>query len=103
MGSVAMAALQPDYVSWKREACSEGRSMESTRQPGVKTEQQNFMESGRLLQQYGCSAPRFAGAPDALYERHLKSDNVVESETSDARERYARSRSAPTLMRPALA
>ena len=26
--------------------------------------------------------------PDALYERHLKSDNVVEFESSDARERY---------------
>ena len=58
--------------------------MESTRQPGVKAEQQ----SRRFLQQYSCSAPRFAGVPDALYERHLKSDNVVESQSSDSRERY---------------
>ena len=62
--------------------------MESIRQPGVEAEQQNSAKSGRLLQKYGCSAPRFAGAPDALYERHLKSDNVVEFESSDARERY---------------
>jgi hypothetical protein len=75
--------------------------MKSIRQPGVNARRQNSAENGRLLQK--CNAPRFAGAPDALYERHLKSDNFVESETSDARERYARSRSAPTLMRPALA
>ena len=42
----------------------------------------------RLLQKYGCSAPRFAGAPDALYERHLKSDKSSSFESSDARERY---------------
>ena len=28
------------------------------------------------------------GAPDALYERHLKFDNVVEPQSSDPRERY---------------
>jgi glycogen phosphorylase len=62
--------------------------MESVGQPGVEAEQQNSVESERLLQKYGCSAPGFAGAPDALFERHLKSENVVESESSDARERY---------------
>ena len=41
-----------------------------------------------LLRSYGCSAPRFAGSPDALYERHLKFDNVVEPQSADARERY---------------
>ena len=40
------------------------------------------------LLSYGCSAARFAGAPDALYERHLKFDNISEPESSDARERY---------------
>src|SRR5271166_6876093 len=83
-----MAALQSYNVGWKRKACSEGRSMESIRQPGVEAEQQNSTERGQLLQKYGCSAPRFAGTPDALYERHLKSDNVVESQSSDPRERY---------------
>jgi len=62
--------------------------MERIRRPGVNAEQQNSVESGPFLQTYGCSALRFAGAPDALYERHLKSDNLVESESSNARERY---------------
>jgi starch phosphorylase len=61
--------------------------MESSRQASEQTEQ-NSVESVRFLQQYGCSASRFAGSPDALYERHLKSDNVVESQSSDPRERY---------------
>ena len=30
----------------------------------------------------------FAGAPDALYERHLKFDNIVDPPAADARERY---------------
>jgi hypothetical protein len=47
-----------------------------------------FLDSMATLQQYSCSAQRFAGTPDALYERHLKSDNVVESQSSDSRERY---------------
>ncbi len=42
----------------------------------------------KLLQQYGVGAARFAGRPDALYNRHLKFDNVVEPQSSDARERY---------------
>jgi starch phosphorylase len=40
------------------------------------------------LQQYGVRSTAFAGSPNALYERHLKFDNVVEIESSDARERY---------------
>jgi starch phosphorylase len=45
-------------------------------------------ERDRLLQRHGEGSLRFEGAPDALYERHLKFDNVVELESSDARERY---------------
>ena len=41
-----------------------------------------------ILQSYGCGAARFAGAPDALYERHLKFDNVVDPPAADTRERY---------------
>src|SRR5271166_3642106 len=41
-----------------------------------------------LLRGYGCAASRFAGDPDALYERHLKCDDVVAPETADARERF---------------
>src|SRR5579872_70029 len=45
-------------------------------------------DGDRSLQRYGLGSTRFAGAPDALYERRLKFDNVVEPESSDARERY---------------
>jgi starch phosphorylase len=41
-----------------------------------------------ILQQYGVGSTPFAGSPDALYERHLKFDNIVELESSDARERF---------------
>jgi glycogen phosphorylase len=44
--------------------------------------------SAGLLLSYGVEATAFAGQPNALYERHLKFDNVVELENSDARERY---------------
>ena len=46
------------------------------------------LSSGKTLDQYGLGGARFAGAPDALYERHLKFDNVVEPESSNSRERY---------------
>jgi glycogen phosphorylase len=45
-------------------------------------------ESDKLLQRYGVGSTRFAGAPDALYNRHLKFDNVVEPESADPRERF---------------
>ena len=45
-------------------------------------------DEAAILSGYGCGTLRFAGAPDALYERHLKFDNVVEPESADQRERY---------------
>ena len=41
-----------------------------------KAEQGSF-DADKLLRQYGVGSTRFAGTPDALYERHLKFDNVV--------------------------
>ena len=52
-----------------------------------KAKQVSF-DADTVLQQYGVGSTRFAGAPDALYERHLKFDNVVEPDSSDPRERY---------------
>jgi Carbohydrate phosphorylase len=46
------------------------------------------IDEAAVLKSYGCGAPRFAGDPDALYERHLKSDDVVAPELADAREHY---------------
>src|SRR5271155_1047087 len=45
-------------------------------------------DAAALLKSYAISAALFSGAPDALYERHLKYDNIVEPETANNRERY---------------
>jgi starch phosphorylase len=50
--------------------------------------ERDLLGADKALQQYGVGSTRFAGSPDALYERHLKFDNVVEPESSDSRERY---------------
>ena len=45
-------------------------------------------DAAAILKNYAITAALFAGAPDALYERHLKYDNIVEPETANTRERY---------------
>ena len=52
------------------------------------TMERDLPSAEEALQQYGVESTAFAGSPNALYERHLKFDNVVELESSDARERY---------------
>jgi starch phosphorylase len=41
-----------------------------------------------LLEQYGCGPIRFSGNNDALYERHLLFDDVIDPVDADARERF---------------
>src|SRR4051794_9530358 len=41
-----------------------------------------------LRQQYGCGPTEFAGSPNALYERHLLFDQVVDIQSAGARDRY---------------
>ena len=41
-----------------------------------------------LLDQYGCGPIRFSGHQDALYERHLLFDNVIDPASAGARERF---------------
>ena len=41
-----------------------------------------------LLERYGCGPISLAGNRDALYERHLTFDNVVDSQAAGPRERY---------------
>ena len=48
----------------------------------------SLLPSGKTLDQYGLGGARFAGAPDALFERRLRFDNIVEPETANTRERY---------------
>src|SRR5512132_346297 len=45
-------------------------------------------DTKKLLEQYGCGPIQFTGSADALYERHLLFDNVVDPPAVDARERY---------------
>ena len=42
----------------------------------------------KLLEQYGCGPFQFSGKDDALYERHLIFDNVVDLQSADQRERF---------------
>jgi glycogen phosphorylase len=45
-------------------------------------------EFAELIQPYGCGPVRFSGADEALYERHLVFDNVMEMSAIGARERF---------------
>jgi len=45
-------------------------------------------ELSKLIEQYGCGPVRFAGTDEALYERHLIFDNVMEAAEIGARERF---------------
>ena len=51
-------------------------------------QQQRTDDLPRLLKQYGCGPVEFTGADDALYERHLLFDHVVNVKAADVRERY---------------
>jgi starch phosphorylase len=41
-----------------------------------------------LLDQYGCGPIQFSGTKDALYERHLIFDHVLDPKTADPREQF---------------
>ncbi len=41
-----------------------------------------------LLEQYGCGPIRFSGDSDALYERHLLFDDIIDPAAAGARERF---------------
>jgi hypothetical protein len=43
-------------------------------------------ELSKLIEQYGCGPVQFTGTNDALYERHLVFDNVMDAAAIDARE-----------------
>ena len=52
-----------------------------------------------LLEQYGCGPIQFSGSEDALYERHLLFDDVVDPLAAGARERFeAAARSVRDVM-----
>jgi glycogen phosphorylase len=45
-------------------------------------------ELSKLIQRYGCGPVQFTGTNDALYERHLVFDNVMDAAAIGARERF---------------
>ena len=45
-------------------------------------------EISKLLSQYGCGPIQFVGADNALYERHLLFDSVVDLKDAGPRERF---------------
>ena len=45
-------------------------------------------DMSELLRQYGCGPVAFAGTANALYERHLAFDKVIDSEAAGPRERF---------------
>jgi starch phosphorylase len=45
-------------------------------------------EISELLQQYGCGPVQFSGTDDALYERHLIFDDVIDLKTAGPREQF---------------
>ena len=41
-----------------------------------------------LLEQYGCGPIQFSGSQDALYERHLLFDDVIDPDAATGRDRF---------------
>src|SRR5690242_11470902 len=49
---------------------------------------QTAADLATLLSQYGCGPVRLAGTADALYDRHLLFDNVIDPALAHARDRF---------------
>ena len=60
----------------------------STQSRPVSAEPTGSNERSKLLEQYGCGPVRLTGTSDALYERHLVFDNVMDSSAIRTRDRY---------------
>src|SRR5215470_10888382 len=54
----------------------------------IETKGANSPHLDELIKRYGCGPVQFTGTNDALYERHLVFDNVLEAAVASARERY---------------
>src|SRR5262249_51391665 len=68
-------------------ASQEGDVMDGKR-PAAGARTPSAPEMDKLLEQYGCGPIQFTGTNDALYERHLMFDNVVDVATASLRDRY---------------
>src|ERR1700746_942039 len=63
------------------------KASESLQKPTSATSSKSF-ELTQLIRQYGCGPVQFTGTSDALYERHLVFDNVMDAAAISARERF---------------
>src|SRR5215470_12447959 len=54
----------------------------------TETKGANSSELEELIKRYGCGPVQFTGTNDALYERHLVFDNVVDGPAIGARDRF---------------
>jgi starch phosphorylase len=68
--------------------CREDDAMKTQNQKSSRFAGLTESELAKLVQQYGCGPVRFSGTDEALYERHLIFDNVMEMSAIGARERY---------------
>src|SRR5215510_303616 len=59
-----------------------------TQSRGVPARATESNELSKLIEQYGCDPVQFTGTEDALYERHLVFDNVLEATEIGAREHF---------------
>ncbi|HEU0275522.1 MAG TPA: glycogen/starch/alpha-glucan phosphorylase [Candidatus Udaeobacter sp.] len=59
---------------------------QNTRSVSTKPTRSN--ELSKLIKQYGCGPVQFTGTSDALYERHLVFDNVMDAAAISERERF---------------
>ena len=71
-----------------RQRLSRERSMEGDKAAAGAMAPSGTPDLDGLLEQYGCGPVRFTGTEDALYERHLLFDNVVDPAAAGPRERY---------------
>src|SRR3954467_8545606 len=60
-------------------------STKSVLEPSVSMESKRMSS---LLQQYGCGLIQFAGIDNALYERHLLFDSVIDRDTATTRDQF---------------
>jgi starch phosphorylase len=60
----------------------------STKDPAVSNSSLKHDALAKLLAQYGCGPVAFTGKADALYERHLVFDNVLDVKAAGPRQRY---------------
>ena len=60
----------------------------SSNRTAAGTKVPNLPGTEQLLERYGCGPIQFTGTKDALYERHLMFDNIVDAAVLGPRERY---------------